>query len=70
MVLAEPELCRVTLQAVQPPNTGESDGAEQAALPCDLMLWADGPYSYVDYVFRGVSKVAKLQTPPVGYRDC
>lgn len=53
--LAEPELCALSWKG---------------ALPVDLMVWADGPYSYVDYVFRGVSKMAKLDAPPLGYRDC
>ena len=37
--------------------------------PRQVMLWADGPYSYCDYVFRGAAKVAKLPQPPVGYHD-
>jgi hypothetical protein len=37
--------------------------------PAELMLWADGPYSYCDYVFRGVAKAAKLPSLPVGYHD-
>ncbi len=52
--LAEPELC---------------DGVHNGVLPVDFVLWADGPYRYTDYVFRGVSKAAKLVDPPVGYRD-
>ena len=44
-------------------------GCPRGALPSDAMFWADGPYSYVDYVFRGVSKAAKLVEGPVGYRD-
>jgi hypothetical protein len=38
-------------------------------LPDDFALWSEGPYEYADYVFRGVSKAAKLQEPPVGLRD-
>ena len=45
------------------------EGCPRGALPDDPVFWADGPYSYVDYVFRGVSKVAKLVEVPVGYRD-
>jgi hypothetical protein len=32
-------------------------------------VWSDGPYSYSDYVFRGVAKAAKLVEPPIGYQD-
>jgi hypothetical protein len=53
--LCEPELCNLS---------------RNGGLPVDLMLWGDGPYSYIDYVFRGVSKMAKLDTPPLGYQDC
>jgi hypothetical protein len=53
-MLAEAELCR---------------GSSQGVLPSNPTFWADGPYSYCDYVFRGVSKAAKLVDPPVGYRD-
>ncbi|MCC6521153.1 MAG: hypothetical protein IT373_00695 [Polyangiaceae bacterium] len=52
-VLAEPELC---------------DGAPDGVLCEDLVVWADGPYSYSDYVFRGVARAAKLE-PPVGWHD-
>lgn len=45
------------------------DGAPYGILDEDLYLWADGPYAYLDYVFRGVSKAAKLEEPPVGPRD-
>lgn len=44
-------------------------GCPRGTLPTDPVFWADGPYSYVDYVFRGVSKVAQLVEAPVGYRD-
>jgi len=44
-------------------------GAPFGILEDDLYLWADGPYAYLDYVFRGVSKSAKLEEPPVGPRD-
>jgi hypothetical protein len=53
-ILALPELC---------------DGAPLGVLPDDFVLWSDGPYSYSDYVFRGVAKAAKLVDPPVGYHD-
>lgn len=45
------------------------DGAPSGVLEDDWLVWADGPYGYVDYVFRGVSKVAKLVDPPEGPRD-
>ncbi len=44
-------------------------GCPRGTLPNDPVFWADGPYSYVDYVFRGVGKAAKLVEGPVGYRD-
>ena len=44
-------------------------GAPRGVLPCDFMVWCDGDYSYVDYVFRGVAKAARLLDPPVGIRD-
>lgn len=53
-VLAAPELC---------------DGAPNGVLADDFLVWSDGPYSYSDYVFRGVVKAAKLVDPPVGYQD-
>lgn len=53
-VLAAPELC---------------EGAPNGVLREDFLVWSDGPYSYSDYVFRGVSKAAKLVDPPVGYHD-
>lgn len=52
--LTEVELCR---------------GCPAGVIPDDPVFWADGPYSYVDYVFRGVAKAAKLVEAPVGYRD-
>jgi hypothetical protein len=45
------------------------DGAPEGALEDDFLVWSDGPYSYSDYVFRGVAKAAKLEGPPVGYHD-
>ncbi len=53
-ILAAPELCL---------------GAHNGVLTGDFLVWADGPYSYSDYVLRGASKAAKLVDPPVGYRD-
>lgn len=46
-----------------------SDGAPDGQLVEDFVIWSDGPYSYSDYVLRGVAKVAKLREPPVGYHD-
>ena len=40
------------------------DGAPRGVLVADFLVWADGPVSYSDYVFRGASKVAKLPDPP------
>ena len=37
--------------------------------PTEVIFWADGPYSYCDYVFRGAAKSAKLPEGPVGYHD-
>lgn len=44
------------------------DGAPLGILEEDLYLWSEGPYEYADYVFRGISKAAKLEEPPVGSR--
>jgi len=44
-------------------------GAPQGVLPVDVLVWCGGDYSYVDYVFRGVAKAAKLVDPPIGIRD-
>jgi hypothetical protein len=44
-------------------------GAPHGVLPTDFLIWSDGAYSYVDYVFRGVAKAARLVDPPVGIRD-
>jgi hypothetical protein len=44
-------------------------GAPHGVLPTDFMVWSDGDYSYVDYVFRGVAKAARLVDPPVGVRE-
>jgi hypothetical protein len=45
------------------------EGAPRGVLEDDFLVWSDGPYSYSDYVFRGVAKSAKLVEPPVGVRD-
>ena len=45
------------------------DGCPRSVLPSDFTVWADGPYRYCDYVFRGAGRAAKLVDPPVGYRD-
>jgi hypothetical protein len=52
--IAAPELC---------------EGATNGVLADDFSIWSEEPYSYADYVFRGVTKSAKLTEPPVGYRD-
>lgn len=44
-------------------------GAEDGELVHEWLIWADGPYAYNDYVFRGASKLAKLPEPPEGLRD-
>jgi hypothetical protein len=46
-----------------------AEGAPHGVLPVDFLIWSDGDYSYVDYVFRGVAKAARLVDPPVGIRD-
>lgn len=45
------------------------DAAPRGILEEDLIVWSEEPYAYADYVFRGVSKAAKLAEPPVGLRD-
>lgn len=44
-------------------------GAPRGVLLSEFVVWADGPYAYSDYVFRGASRVAKLVDPPEGPRD-
>jgi hypothetical protein len=44
-------------------------GAEDGRLVGDFLVWADGPYGYNDYVFRGACKAAKFADPPEGLRD-
>jgi len=46
-----------------------TEGAPRGVLVGDFLVWADGPYAYNDYVFRGASKLAKLPDPPEGLRD-
>ena len=53
-ILAAPELCV---------------GAPNGVLLSDFVIWADGPYSYADYILRGAARSAKLVDPPVGYHD-
>ena len=45
------------------------DGAPMGILAADLVVWSETPYAYADYVFRGVSRAAKLPEPPVGPYD-
>jgi hypothetical protein len=56
---------------VEGPTLTESEltGLNRGILPADPVFWADGPYSYCDYVFRGVARAARLVDPPCGYRD-
>lgn len=57
---------------VEGPSIGPAEltlGAPHGVLDDDLLVWADGPYAYVDYVLRGASKAAKLLDPPEGPRD-
>lgn len=42
---------------------------EDGELVSEFLVWADGPYSYNDYVFRGCAKIAKLSGPPEGMRE-
>lgn len=46
-----------------------TEGAVEGALPCDFLVWADGPRSYSDYVFRGAYKMSKLPGAPEGPDD-
>ncbi|MCC6645104.1 MAG: hypothetical protein IT374_05970 [Polyangiaceae bacterium] len=39
-------------------------GAPRGVLTSELLVWADGPFAYSDYVFRGASRAAKLVDPP------
>jgi hypothetical protein len=45
------------------------EGAPRGVLERDWEMWADGPFGYVDYLFRGVSKAAKLVDPPIALEE-
>lgn len=45
------------------------EGTEDGELVADFLVWSDGPYAYADYVFRGASRAAKLESPPIGLAD-
>lgn len=45
------------------------EGTEDGVLVADFLIWSDGPYAYANYVFRGASRAAKLEEPPVGLAD-
>lgn len=59
-VYAEPNAIAYPELALAAPN---------GVLASDFWVWCDGDYSYVDYVFRGVARAAKLVEAPVGPRD-
>ncbi len=42
------------------------EGADDGVPLSELLIWADGPRSYNDYVFRGACKAAKLPWMPEG----
>jgi hypothetical protein len=44
-------------------------GMKDGELCAEWIVWSEPPLSYADYVFRGASKAAKLDEPPVGYHD-
>ncbi len=44
-------------------------GMEDGELVSEWLVWSESPVSYADYVFRGASKAAKLEEPPVGFHD-
>lgn len=49
------------------PDLGLSEllhGAPRGVLVSELLVWADGPFAYSDYVFRGAARAAKLVDPP------
>ncbi len=60
---------RVYVEAVCISYPELAEGAPRGVLPADFLVWSDGDYSYVDYVFRGVAKAARLVDPPVGIRE-
>ncbi|MFO0552631.1 MAG: hypothetical protein U0271_29845 [Polyangiaceae bacterium] len=45
------------------------EGAPLGILEEDFFVWSDGPYAYANYVFKGVSKAAKLAEPPISPRQ-
>lgn len=45
------------------------DGMLGGELVEEWLVWSEAPHSYADYVFRGASRAAKLDEPPVGYHD-
>jgi hypothetical protein len=72
MEVAEEEVNPSEPIYVEGPTIAEPEllaGAPRGVLPDDLVWWADGAYSYCDYVFRGVARSAKLLDPPEGYND-
>ena len=44
-------------------------GAEDGVPLSELLIWADGPRSYSDYVFRGACRAARLPWQPEGPGD-
>jgi len=60
---------RVYVESVSIAHPELAHGAPHGVLPTDFLVWSDGDYSYVDYIFRGVAKAARLVDPPVGIRD-
>jgi len=44
-------------------------GMKEGQLVAEWLVWSESPVSYADYVFRGASKAAKLEEPPVGFHD-
>ena len=45
------------------------EGMRDGELCDEWLVWSEPPLSYADYVFRGASKAAKLDEPPVGSHD-
>lgn len=43
-----------------------ADGAPEGEPVTEFLVWADGPRSYSDYVFRGACRAAKLPWQPEG----
>lgn len=44
-------------------------GMRHGELVEEWVVWSEPPAAYADYVFRGASRAAKLDEPPVGYHD-